>query len=131
MISIEPKIKAAFIRGYLNKCASIPLEKKALISLLAPIIGGIGGDLLASRLMTGPLLRMAGRTLAARRAAGIDTTKGISNRLLRFYRSPVPGMGMRTGQLIGSGIGFGVGSSALSALVGNPEDQAQQPQQPQ
>ena len=126
----NPKIKAAFIRGYLNKQAEAGLEKAAIISLIAPILGMVGGDLLASRLATGPLLRAAGKTLNARRAAGIDTTKGFSNKALRFFRAPIPGMGQRTGQLIGSGMGMGVGG-AVGTGIGNaldPESTTQQPQ---
>jgi len=130
----DPKIKAAFIRGCMNKCAEYGLEKAAIVQLLAPIIGGIGGDLLMSRLVTSPLLRMAGKTVqtrrAAARAAGLPEPNGLSTKLLKFFRAPIPGMGMRTGQAVGSTLGFGLGGAAGSALVGGenpqPQQQAQQ-----
>jgi len=128
----DPKIKAAFIRGYMNKCAEHGLDKTAWLNLLAPIIGGIGGDILMSRFATGPLLRMAGKTLQTRRAAalaqGLPPPNGLSTKMLKFFRSPVPGVGMRTGALVGSGLGFGLGGAAGSALAGgdNPQPQAQQ-----
>jgi hypothetical protein len=126
----DPKIKAAFIRGYMNKCAEHGLDKTAWLNLLAPIIGGLGGDLLLSRLATGPLLRMAGKTLQTRRAAalaaGHPEPAGLSTKLLKFFRAPIPGTGMRTGQAIGSTLGFGLGGAAGSALAGGENPQPQQ-----
>jgi hypothetical protein len=81
----DPKIKAAFIRGYLNKQAESGLDKKAFpIAPLLSVLGSIGGQQLGSRYLTPKLVNFAEKQLAGRVAAR-GGAAASSSRLGRGY----------------------------------------------
>lgn len=137
MTQVDPKIEAAFVRGYMNKLASSGLEKEAFIQFLAPLIGGFGVDVLASRLIAGPLLGAMGRALARREAAGLGgsfISKGL--RMLRgTARARIPGTSMRAHNIATSAIAFptgmAVGDAAIKPFVGNNDQYSQYPDYPE
>ena len=77
----DPKIKAAFIRGYLNKHAESGLEKQAFAFLgpLLGLLGGVAGQSLAGKYLTPKIVGFAEKQLAGRAAARAATRGGTNN----------------------------------------------------
>jgi len=66
----DPRIKAAFARGYMNKRAEYDLEKGAfLLPLLGTLYGGLRGATLAGKYLAPAIGSWAERALAKRLAA--------------------------------------------------------------
>jgi hypothetical protein len=128
-MSIEDsKIQAAFIRGYMNKCAELGFEKKAFIPmLLGTLGGGILGERLLAKYLGVPIMRGAAGLLARRAAArgtaevlpGVTSPiaaptamgRGLDNSLKWLSKkNNARAIGTNTGMILGGGVGSGVGS---------------------
>jgi hypothetical protein len=115
----DPKIKAAFIRGYLNKQAEAGLEKSAFWGPLLGLLGSVGGQALGARFLTPKLVSMAEGQLAGRAAARAAARTGnqANPAWWSFGRRAAydPGASSRLGR------GYDNFLSHLVKPMGNPE----------
>jgi len=75
----DSKIKAAFIRGFLNKQAESGLDKQAFIAPLLSLLGSVGGQQLGARYLTPKLVGFAEKQLAGRAASRIAASGKVRN----------------------------------------------------
>ena len=121
----DPKIKAAFIRGYLNKQAEAGLSKEAFIAPLLTLLGGVAGQSLAGKYLTPKIVGFAEKQLAGRAAkASLNpgTTSRIGNaydKFLNHLAKPVgpEGLTSRGAGAWAENIGF-MGGGALGGAAG-------------
>ena len=125
----DPKIKAAFIRGYLNKQAEAGLHKEAFIGPLLTLLGGVGGQSLAGKYLTPKIVGFAEKQLAGR-AAKASINPGATSRIGKGYdkflnhlAKPVgpEGLTSRGAGAWAENIGF-MGGGALGGVAGEMLD---------